>query len=505
MKINLKSKLMRFLEDRSGAVTVTAAVWLGFVGIALAGLGIDGANLYRVKDALQQSSNRAAVAGAAQLATSTSAATTTAKQYSSDSVKGLNGINAVQSVSASASTACVWSLLPGGPTAATTCPGTGANVVTVTQTATVNTFFGLGTKTITSSSSAAANGSSGGLTGNLDVAIILDTTASMNDCENGKGGCSAHSFTTPIACPAGGPPAPSWLSTATKVQAAEYAIQTLLCSFTPASGNTGTQVSLFTFPGAVATGSTFAAKDYCAAANTFTAVTQPKTGGPLCTGTGVVPYSCSPGYATTSAAANYLIVPFSSDFKTSSTATSLNTASNIVQAVGGSSSCGGVQSPGGWSTYYGGALAAAQSYLKASGRSGTQKVIFLLSDGDASAATGPSNQCQVAVTNADAAATAGTWVFSVAYDSLTSGTCSADTGAYAGNACKAMQNIASSPGNEPDSSKFFAYNGAGSGANCTANNTSLPTLAATFKAALQNFTAARLINTSCVTSETCHL
>ena len=101
MKINLKSKLMRFLEDRSGAVTVTAAVWLGFVGIALAGLGIDGANLYRVKDALQQSSNRAAVAGAAQLATSTSAATTTAKQYSSDSVKGLNSINAVQSVSAS--------------------------------------------------------------------------------------------------------------------------------------------------------------------------------------------------------------------------------------------------------------------------------------------------------------------------------------------------------------------------------------------------------------------
>ncbi len=226
----------------------------------------------------------------------------------------------------------------------------------------------------------------------------------------------------------------------------------------------------------------------------------------LCTGTGVVPYSCSPGYATTSAAANYLIVPFSSNFKTSSTATSLNTASNIVQAVGGSSSCAGLQSEGGEGTYYGGALAAAQAYLTANGRSGTQKVIFLLSDGDANAATGPStNQCQVAVTNADTAATAGTWVFSVAYDALTSGTCSTDTGTYKGNACKAMQNIASSPGQKPIHRSFSHINGTGSGANCTATNTSLPTLAATFKAAMEAFTAARLINVNCVTSATCSL
>ncbi len=133
------------LEDSSGAVTVTTAVWLGVAGIALAGLGIDGANLYRVKDALQQSSNRAAVAGAAQLATSLAAATSTAKQYSSDTTTpGLNSINGVQSVTATVATSCVWSLLAGGPTTAIPCPGTGANVVTVTQTATVNTFFGFG-------------------------------------------------------------------------------------------------------------------------------------------------------------------------------------------------------------------------------------------------------------------------------------------------------------------------------------------------------------------------
>ena len=68
-----------------------------------------------------------------------------------------------------------------------------------------------------------------------------------------------------------------------------------------------------------------------------------------------------------------------------------------------------------------------------------------------------------------------------------------------------MQNIASSKGLEPDKSKFFAYNGTGSGANCKATNASMPTLAATFKAAMQNFTAARLINPNCVTSENCNL
>ena len=111
----------------------------------------------------------------------------------------------------------------------------------------------------------------------------------------------------------------------------------------------------------------------------------------------------------------------------------------------------------------------------------------------------------MAVTNAQTAATAGTWVFSVAYNALTSGTCSKDTGTYKGNACKAMQNIASSKGTTPDSTKFFAYNGTGSGANCTSNNASLPTLAATFKAALQNMTPARLVTMTCATSETCKL
>jgi len=478
MKIDLKSKLTRLLEDSSGAVAVTTAVWLGFAGIALAALGIDGANLYRVKGALQQSSNRAAVAGAAQLTTSSQAvATSTAMQYSSDTATpGLNSVNGVQSVTATVATSCVWSLLASNPTSAIPCPGNGANVVTVTQTATLNTWFGAGTKTISATSAAVANGANGGVTGNLDVVIILDTTNSMGQCENGTNGCSGHIFVTPIQCPA---PTPSWSATSSKMQAAELAVQTLLCSFTPASGTTGARVALMTFPGV-----SNASVEYCATNGSVSTVAYNKVTN-----------------------AQYLIVPFSSDFKTSATATQLNPNSNLVKAVGGGSGCAGLQDPGGQSTYYGGVLSAAQAYFTTAPnpRPTAQKVIFLLSDGNAQAGTGPSNQCQQAVTNADAAATAGTWVFSVAYNAMTSGVCTTDSGTYKGNACKAMQNIASSSGNEPDSSKFFAYNGVGSGANCTSNNASLPTLAATFKAAMGSLTGARLVDIGCVTGSTCRV
>jgi hypothetical protein len=469
---HLKSKLTRFVEDRSGAVTVTAAVWLGFAGIALAGLGIDGANLYRVKDALQQSSNRAAVAGAAQLDVSQSVAISTAKTYSSDSATpGLNGIKAVQSVTTTATAACVLSLLPG---AATTCPGTGYNVITVAQTATVNTFFGLGSKTITATSAASGNGGSGGFSGPTDVVIILDSTASMATCDTGSCNPNANPFHAPIACPA---PAPSTMS---KMQAAQLGIQTLLCTFAPASGSTGTQVALMTFPGV-----SNPSVDYCGTTGTALPV----------------------NYST---ATNYQIVPFKSDFRTSATATTLNQNSDLVKAVGGNSTCKGVQNIGGKGTYYAGAITAAQTYLTSSGRTNAQKVIFVLSDGDASANSGTqisaslaTNQCKQAITNADAAATAGTWVFSLAYDAGTTG-CATDSGIYK-NACLAMEDVASSPGQLPDSAKFFAFNAAGNGGTCTSHNANLPTLAATFQAAWQTMTAARLIPYSCVTSGNCKL
>ena len=77
------------------------------------------------------------------------------------------------------------------------------------------------------------------------------------------------------------------------------------------------------------------------------------------------------------------------------------------------------------------------------------------------------NQCQQAISAAQAAATAGTWVYSVAYGSSTgtggSSTCTSDTSGTLANlsSCTAMQDIANSPGATPDATKFYSNNNNG--------------------------------------------
>jgi hypothetical protein len=167
----------------------------------------------------------------------------------------------------------------------------------------------------------------------------------------------------------------------------------------------------------------------------------------------------------------YQLIALSSDYKTSDTTTTLSTSSNLVKAArGGASGCQqGLSAIGGVQTFYADAITAAQSALVNNGRSGVQKVIILLSDGDANSQSGnmPSgeynNQCKEGVTAASAATTAGTWVYSIAYgaDTSSSGSCSTDSPHT--SACATMTSIAS------DSSKFYSDNSGGSGG-CTSTN-----------------------------------
>jgi hypothetical protein len=162
----------------------------------------------------------------------------------------------------------------------------------------------------------------------------------------------------------------------------------------------------------------------------------------------------------TSSNAVYQIISSSTDYRTSASATSLNSSSNLTKAVSvpgvAGSSCSGISALGGPGTYYASVITAAQTALTASHQTGQQNVIVFISDGDASALTqyvgngkqasqNPtySNQCHQAITAALAATAAGTWVYSVAYQALTSGTCSTDTPAI--SACSTMQQIASVP------------------------------------------------------------
>jgi len=89
---------------------------------------------------------------------------------------------------------------------------------------------------------------------------------------------------------------------------------------------------------------------------------------------------------STTVTETYQVTGFLSDYRTNNEATSLTTTSNLVKAVGGKSGCTGIQSSY-ENTYYAGAIYAAQSALTAEAgiKAGTQNVIILLSDGNATA------------------------------------------------------------------------------------------------------------------------
>ena len=114
--------------------------------------------------------------------------------------------------------------------------------------------------------------------------------------------------------------------------------------------------------------------------------------------------------------------------------------------------------------------------------------MIVLSDGDASTQpTGSTDPCHEAVVAADAAAAAGTEVYSIAYDAdNTSNSCTQDSGAYASlTGFTTMQRIAS------DSTKFYCLNPP-SGQTC--NNASASSLAQIFTAIGIDVTNARLVS-----------
>jgi len=280
----------------------------------------------------------------------------------------------------------------------------------------------------------------------LNVMVVVDTTASMDSSDSG--------------CGTTGVPGQ------TRLDCAKLGVRTLLgcvsasgpCNMNPSVDSVG----LMIFPGL--TGTTPLSRETNCAGDLTSA--------------NVRDYNASPVY---------LIVPFSNDFRTGMV---LNGGgSELVQAVdyGHGAGCGtsnyGLESPGGPGTYYAGVISAAQAAFPASGKK--QNVIILLSDGDASAASGGSNQCQGAVNSAIAAANADTWVYSVAYGAGNSG-CSTDSGAYR-NACYAMQHVAQAKGVSPDPTKFYSDS-----ASCASLN-SVTQMDQIFAAIARDLTTTRLI------------
>ena len=489
------------------------------------GYVIDIGRVYIGYQQLQASTDAAAMAGGEALgqpnANPGSNAQTVAGNYSS-STGDANTFSNLTSVTTTTTPKCLATLASQGIPCNVSLSPALYNAVQVKQTAVVQMsfahFFGTSTVPITAVATASAAGAA---TTPYNVAIIIDSTASMADSDGGSN-CSSSRLTCALS-----------------------GVQTLLGELYPCASSQSTcsttngvaaypvdQVSIFTFPNMTTT--TASAEYDCSGSTSPTinpyifppdSTSNPKN----TTSPSTMPYTTSTtsnGHTTTTTVTmTYQVTPFLSDYRASDTSSGLATSSNLSLTIGAKSGCTGMSDPGGDGTYYAGAIYAAQAALQAQAATtpGSQNVIILLSDGDASSCgtltqsgctkiqmaegttsttiatssgTYPSwiDQCSQAITAAKAAAGAGTRVYAVAYGAESSG-CSTDTsGTYSGyTPCQTMQAIASSP------AYFYSdYSQGGTGVDksCISSANSTSNLNQIFQDIATSFTVARLIPNS---------
>lgn len=372
-------------------------------------LGIDYGYVLYVQQRLQATTNQAALAAAQGFSDGTY--TAKAELYSSSASAG--GINTIPGVTVTLSTTtprCSKTMVSAG----IACVGAAdANVIQVTQTATVPLFFGhaIGVAPMTVSSTAYAS-AGGGKYPALNVIVILDTTQSMGNSDP--------------------------LCSKTKIACAESGLQSILNQLYPSIDYVGLEV----FPGMLTSVASYDTNCGGTPGSKGTLTASGKNAN-------LVEYGAS-GFSASPATDTYTVVGLSTCtlgsggtcYRTSNSSTSLNSSNPMVEAAGnaGTKTTGCLQAPGGEGTYFADAITQAQTNLAAfksslgSAGANTQNVIVILSDGDANATSGSeivakeaSQQCHEAITAAANAASAGTWVYSIAYAANTTGGCSTDT------------------------------------------------------------------------------
>jgi Flp pilus assembly protein TadG len=454
---------------RGQALVITMVAFVALVGMT--GFAIDIGHVYSQYQQLQDATRAAALAGASVLSDSSGASATTAAGTFSAGTgdqNSVSGLSNVSMVSGYPKLECLSSI-------GTICSAypSNDNAIAVSETANVPTTFlsvlGISSIPITATATAAAGG---GNNSPYNVQIVLDTTQSMNDtdsdsqCNSSRISCALSGIQVLL-----GTLSPCAAGKATCGTASNTTVVSSIgapATSAPNVSNAVDQVGLMVFPGLASASQV----SYDYACPTQNPTSTHYNNGPI-----------------------YQIIPFSSDYRTSDTATSLSTGSNLVITAGGGCS-NGVAAPGGQGTFYAGAIDAAQAQLVANARPNTKNVMIILSDGDASASTTqmggtvtsyPSTQqCHQAVTEAQKAAAAGTIVYTVAYGAESSG-CSTDTNPSI-TPCQTMQNMASS------SQNFYSdYTAKGGTNSCVSASHPTSNLNEIFKEISQSLTVARLI------------
>jgi Flp pilus assembly protein TadG len=524
-----------WLGGESGqTLPFVAIIFVALLGMA--GVAIDVGHVFYCDRALQGYADAAALAGAGRMRTAnTSAAVIAASNTFSAAPGSVNAHASLPNVTMATGypvLKCLTTLQNLGIACVGAVP---YNALQVKEQAVVPMYFAalFGFKTMTISLSATA-ASRGGAATPYNVAVLVDTTLSMlfPDADCGS---------TQIACAMNG-------------------VRVLLTNLTPCAASLAKctirngvaassvdRVALFTFPNV---STTTAAQDVTCTTNVPSPTTQNRYWSMVNNGmtinfvmpmsptgsTPVTPWSSLPAamaysfpsvgassyvpaqsdfatYPMTLGTATYQITPFLSDYRTSNAATSLNPNSNLVKAAGGVIGCGSMISPnydGVFGTYYPGAIYAAQSALNAikAGNPGTENVLIILGDGDATAPQNNGNntvmgspatssgqypswvgECGQAVVAAKYATSQGTQVYSVAYGAAPTGCVSDLSGGSYPNItpCDTMADMASA------SQYFYSdYHQSGSGSVCVAGQP-VTSLSDIFTAIAADLTTARLI------------
>jgi len=525
LRTSLWQRLLRDDHGQSGLVVALMVLGAAILG----GAAIETGHVYYARDLLQASTNAAAIAGAQAMPDITQASTNVTK-YSAET-GDLNATTLLQNASISTNFYCSSTV---GTTLDVACqaPSTGScsgsasscNALAVTQTAKVPLWFGglFGHPSLTLSATATA-AMRGGFNTPWNIAIILDATSSMNNEDSGTS-CSG-----------------------TQETCALQGIQALLKDMYPcALGATCSSstvvvdnVALYVFPPLL---QSTAPQDYCSGGHSPTHEYYKLPNLPYTLG--------SPSTTWTDTIISFPTMP---DYRTSDTATSLNTSSNIVKASGYSgTSCSGVVATGGAHTYYAQVIYQAQADLVTaqSNNPGSKNAIILLGDGDQNATTDitgsasctggnhgycmtnyasdsdlrpsangslngvtgnnptsptyPSavGECGQGVLAAQAATKAGTYVYTIGYGAETSGGCSTDqTYTASGNTSYGGGAWPNSGSKQPcdelaamasNAANFYSDDGNGCKA-ATPSNQNIKSMTAIFRAIANNMSAPRLI------------
>ena len=458
-------------KDQRGQALILCTMMLPLV-FGAAGLVTDLGLLYLYQSELDSSTQAAALAGAQAMSlpgATTDSANTAVSTYSGTNGNKNNAFNltGVTMQSGYPQFKCLSTLTSSfgiqcfGPSS--------SNAIVVAQHVQVPLYFlklfGGDKATLSSKATAAMKGA---VPAPYNVVIVIDSTGSMTGTDSDS---NCHS--TRISCALAG-------------------VRTLLQGLSPCQP---TETSC----GSATNGNVSKSVDRVSLL-TFPAITTASVGND---------YNCGSSHPTTVSYATpfpststYQILDFQSDFRSSDKATSLNSTSNLVAAVGGKTGCSGLQVQGGEGTYYPQVIYQAQAYLAAEQLlfPTAQNVMILLGDGDANATsshmpgasttsgTYPSTiqQCHQAITAAQAAAAAGTHVYSVAYGATSSG-CATDTNPTI-TPCQTMQQIASSP------QYFFSdYTATGGSSSCISSAQPVTGLNTIFQAILTTLTNVKLI------------